>query len=308
MTGHPLDLLTPRNKPPSTVRAIETWIQQAERKVGVGARRLGWMVASGVVIAALQRAVHSDGKPRFLVKGGTYLELRLGLGARSTKDLDTLFRGYYGEYLEVLDRTLARPFDGITFQRTEPRPIDIPGRLMKPFRIDVSLKLRGRTWRRIMLEVAPDEGQVGARVDLFRSPSLAHFGFTTPPTTAGIVVDYQVAQKLHACTEPHTFDRPNDRVRDIVDLQVLRSALYNDRVDLSALKQACQDLFHVRAREAELAGKTIPRPWPPTVVIHSHWQTDYQMYAREVDLDLTLDEAVSSINQWIAEIAAKRQA
>lgn len=31
MTRHPLDLLPPRGKPPSTVRAIETWIQQAER-------------------------------------------------------------------------------------------------------------------------------------------------------------------------------------------------------------------------------------------------------------------------------------
>jgi hypothetical protein len=305
MIGHPLDLLPPRGKPPSTVRAIETWIQQAERKVGVGARRLGWMVASGVVIAALQRSVHHDGRPRFLVKGGTYLELRLGLGARATRDLDTLFRGDYQEYLEVLDRALARPFDGITFQRTEPSPIKIRGRLTNPFRIDVSLRLRGRTWRRIALEVAPDEGQAGARADLFRPPSLAHFGLTTPTATAGIAMDYQVAQKLHACTEPHTRDHPNDRVRDVVDLQLLKSAFYDDQADLSALEKACRDLFRSREREAEQVGETPPRSWPPTVATYPHWEAEYRTYAYEVGLELALKQAVDALNGWIAKIDTK---
>ena len=92
MTAHPFDTLIPRGKPPATVRAIESWVQQAEQKVGIGAGRLGWMVASGVVIAALQRSLWKDGEPRFLVKGGAYLELRLGLRARATKDVDTLYR------------------------------------------------------------------------------------------------------------------------------------------------------------------------------------------------------------------------
>lgn len=204
MTGHPLDQLQPRGKPPTTVRAIETWIQQAEQKVGVGARRLGWIVASSVVIAAIQRARHDDGAPRFLLKGGTYLELRLGFKARATKDVDTLFRGTFDDFLDVLDEALAEPFDGITLQRTDPEIIEIPGRQVKPRRLDVTLQLQGRTWRRIVLEVSADEGRTGERVDSFPSPSLAHFGLNVPPTTAGIAVDYQVAQKLHACTDPHS--------------------------------------------------------------------------------------------------------
>lgn len=36
-----------------------------------------------------------DGKPRFLIKGGAYIELRLGMRARATKDVDTLFRGSF---------------------------------------------------------------------------------------------------------------------------------------------------------------------------------------------------------------------
>jgi hypothetical protein len=62
MTGHPFDNLDPRGKPPATVRAIESWIQQAEHKVGIGSGRLGWIFASSVVIAALQRSLFADGQ------------------------------------------------------------------------------------------------------------------------------------------------------------------------------------------------------------------------------------------------------
>jgi len=57
MTGHPFDKPIHRGKPPATVRAIESWIQQAEQKVGIGSGRLGWMVATSVVISALQRSL-----------------------------------------------------------------------------------------------------------------------------------------------------------------------------------------------------------------------------------------------------------
>lgn len=50
-----------------------------------------------MVVAALQRAVAPDGHPRFLLKGGTYLELRLGLETRATKDVDVLFRGNFDD-------------------------------------------------------------------------------------------------------------------------------------------------------------------------------------------------------------------
>jgi hypothetical protein len=302
MIAHPFDRLIARDHPPTTVRAIETWIQQAEGKIGIGARRLGWMVASAVVIAALQRARHDDGHPRFLVKGGTYLELRLGLKARATKDLDTLFRGSFDDFLDVLDGALAEPFCGITFQRTEPQPIEVPGRPVKPCRFDVLLQFRGRTWRRIPLEVSPDEGRAGARAEYFSAPSLAHFGLTTPSSAAGIVIDYQVAQKLHACTESHSRERPNDRVRDVVDLQILRAAFYEGKPNLRDLAEACQDVFATRAHEAELTRETPSRTWPPTLVAYPHWQYDYASYVEEVGLEISLDEAVQKLNAWIAEI------
>lgn len=301
MSGHPFDGLEPRGKQPATTRALETWIRDAERSVGIGAGRLGWMVASGVLIAGIQRARHRDGLPRFLIKGGAYLELRLGLRARATRDVDALFRGDFDDFLPVLDDALAVPFDGISFRRTEPEPIEVPGRLIKPLRIDVQLGIRGRTWRRIRLEVSADEAGAGDRVDELPAPPLAHFGVNAPPTTAGIVVDFQVAQKLHACTDPHGDEHPNDRVRDVVDLHLLK-ALYPAEAGMTSLAAASRRLFAGRAREAKETGEVAPRAWPPVVVAHPHWRRDYPACAGEVGLDLTLDEAIAGLNAWIAEI------
>jgi len=302
MTLHPFEGLEPRGKSPATVRAIETWIQQAEQKVGVGSRRLGWLVATSVLISALQRVAHTDGEPRFLIKGGAYLELRLGLRARATRDLDTLFRGHFDDFIDSLDLALEEPFEGITFRRTEPREIEVTGRRVKPLRLDIMLGLRGRTWRRITLEAAPDEGSAGARVERFPSLSLVHFGLSMPPTTAGLAIDYQVAQKLHACTDPHTSEHPNDRVRDIVDLHLLKMAFYERELAPQSLKAACRDLFNARAVQIEAARGTGRPGWPPLVVGYEHWNADYTTYANEVGLQLSLAKAVEILNRWVEKI------
>ena len=163
------------------------------------------------------------------------------------------------------------------------------------------LQIRGRTWRRISVEVSADEGLVGARVERFPAPSLKHFGLTGPKTAAGIVVDYQVAQKLHACTDPHTSEHPNDRVRDVIDLHLLKSAFY-DQQELESLAHACRDLFAAREEDAIRTGEVPPRSWPPTIIAYPHWQVDHAVYANAVGLKMTLHEEVEMLNFWIEKI------
>ena len=55
---------------------------------------------------------------RFLLKGGAYLELRLGLRSRATKDLDALVRGDFDEFAETLDAALAKPCGVIDLSTT----------------------------------------------------------------------------------------------------------------------------------------------------------------------------------------------
>jgi hypothetical protein len=55
--------------------------------------------------------------PRFLVKNGVSIELRLGLRVRATKDVDLVFRGTAGEMLEALEQAFEQPYAGFAFRR-----------------------------------------------------------------------------------------------------------------------------------------------------------------------------------------------
>lgn len=302
MTEHPFSSLPDRGKAPTSKRHLDAWVQQAQPKTGVAVGRLSWLVASSVVIAALQRALAADGHPRFLLKGGAYLELRLGLQSRATKDIDTLFRGDFDEFIDVLDATLRDPWGALELQRTEVESIENATRVVKPRRFRVKLLVNGQTWRSIDVEAAPDEGFAGARVDVFPSPPLGHFGLPSPIEFAGIVFDYQVAQKLHACSDPHQPpDTTNDRARDVVDLELIHAAFYGDDSDLTELRAACVDLFEARATEAVILGIE-PRPWPPVVTPHEHWHTDFASACAALGIAHTLADAVADLNAWITQI------
>ena len=81
--------LKDKPKEPNSVRVLNSWIDRAEREVG-GERsgRIAWLVATTVVAAKLQQVLDSQGRPRFVMKGGTMLQHRLGMEARASRDLD----------------------------------------------------------------------------------------------------------------------------------------------------------------------------------------------------------------------------
>jgi hypothetical protein len=257
-----------------------------------------------VVIAALQRTAAEDGHPRFLLKGGAYLEARLGLRSRATKDIDTLFRGDFDDLIDVLDASIREPWGVLELQRTEVEVIERAHRIVKPRRFKVKLLVNGQTWRSVDVEVAPDEGLAGAEVDVFPGPPLGHFGLPSPVELTGIVFDYQVAQKLHACSDPHEPPEAiNDRARDIVDLLLVRAGFYGNGADAVSLRAACIDLFESRAAEAQKLGVR-DRAWPPTVVAHEHWHADFETASVAVGLDVGLIDAIAEVNAWIGEIDA----
>lgn len=109
------------------------------------------------------------------------------------------------------------------------------------------------------MEVAPDEAGAGDEQDVLAAPGLGHFGLPNPEFLLGIALRYQIAQKIHACTDPH--DPPaerNDRARDVVDLLLLRDLAAVDGTPSGAqLREACTALLTARATEARtLARRT----------------------------------------------------
>lgn len=295
--------LPERGKEPASTRVLDTWIIQAQEKLGMDAGRLGWLIASTVVVAALQRAVDETGRSLFLLKGGTYLQHRMSWATRPTKDVDGLVRGDLDAFLGTLDEALRLPWGPLTLARSEVEVITTPARVVKPRRFDVIVSLRGRVWRRIQVEVAPDEGGAGDEQDVLAAPELGHFGLPKPDFLLGIALRYQIAQKIHACTDPH--DPPgarNDRSRDVVDLLLLRDLAELDGSPTHAeLREACAALFAARATDAHTLRRG-ERKWPPAVVAHEHWSNDYEKAARGAGVDLPLGQAVTEVNAWIALI------
>ena len=71
---------------------LDVWIAHAAGRIGDEAAggRLGGLIASSIAVAAVQRALDTDGRQLFLLKGGTLLQHRLRATARATKDVDGL--------------------------------------------------------------------------------------------------------------------------------------------------------------------------------------------------------------------------
>jgi hypothetical protein len=172
--------LPSRDKEPTNARVLDAWIAAAQDAVKLDSGRLGWLVASTVVVAALQRAVGAPNRPTFLLKGGTYLQHRLGSSARPTKDVDGIISGDIDEFVHHLDAILAEPWGPLTLERGPVEIIDTPVRVVKPRRFDVRLSLRGKVWRRIQVEIAPAEGFATLEHDVIPAPPLDYFGLPSP--------------------------------------------------------------------------------------------------------------------------------
>jgi len=295
--------LPERGKEPTSARVLNDWVARAQSDMGVESGRLGWLIASTIVIAALQRAVDEVGRSRFLLKGGTYLQHRLEWSSRPTRDVDGLIRGDVDEFLASLDEILRLPWGPVTIARSEIEIIDSPVRVIKPRRFDIKLLLKGVIWRKIQVEIASDEGGAAAEQDDLPAPSLSHFGLPSPDHLVGIALRFQIAQKLHACSDPHNPpEEINDRARDVIDLLLMQDLMQTEGFPgVLELKDACVAIFVARAQEAEKLSRA-PRIWPCVLLAHSHWEDDYRHAAEATNVHLSLAEAVAAINNWILEI------
>ncbi|TQJ49272.1 nucleotidyl transferase AbiEii/AbiGii toxin family protein [Phycicoccus sp. SLBN-51] len=294
-----------RGKPPNSKAVLDKWLTDAQRETKVANDRLSWLVASTVATAVLQRAVMADGGPRFLLKGGTYINYLLSWEGRTTKDVDGLVRGDLDDFITELDAARTEDWGPFKIDRSEVEEIKVPNKLVNPRRFFLHLQVKGMTWRKIKVEISPDEGAAGRDSTPFMPADLKSLGIPTPAQLLGIALRFQIAQKLHACSDPHEPpEYRNERARDVVDLILLRRlepAVHS--LDGETLKEACMDVFAARATEAAQLGRLV-RVWPPVVQAHPGWDVDYRSAAAEGGLDLGMDEAIAEVNAWIDEIDA----
>lgn len=276
----------PPRRPPTRKSHLERLAGEYGRAHGLAIDRTRRWLSVIAFAGALETAQARD-DPRFLIKGGTAMELRLGLRARTTKDIDLVFRGDPQKMLEALEEAFATPYGEFSFRRKGPIE-DI--RDTGSRRLAMQVEFAGSSWQTLQLEVAPPEGAEPELVPV--AISVADFKMDSPSVVACLSLRYQIAQKLHAVTE-RPRDRENLRFWDLIDLVLLREILPGD---LASVREACVQTFATRNTHA----------WPPDLDVPDFWADPYAAAIEEVDRDLpaTVAEGAAVVREFIAEIDA----
>ena len=215
-------------------RALETRLKQESESSGGDLGRL----RRRVVFDRLAVRLSVDDGTQWVLKGGAALEFRLKGRARATKDLDLAVTSGAADGLvvrELLIDALAEDPDGdwFSFRVTEPVVLAVDGGRRGAWRFSVEAWLAGKAFAGIRLDVAAR----GARCQ--------HF-----------------AEKLHALTREYG-DRPNTRIKDLVDLILLiEDGLRPDK----SLADVVRHVFTIR--NTHPCPADIPDP-PP------RWRSEY---------------------------------
>jgi hypothetical protein len=112
---------SPYSSPPSNLRSLRDRLVQAAKREGLVFGRLQQHVAVLVVAQLAARLTDAAGAPLLLVKGGSSLELRRGIGdSRTSRDLDAVARHDVGRYMNCSPMRASSA--GKASLRSSPRP------------------------------------------------------------------------------------------------------------------------------------------------------------------------------------------
>ena len=231
-------------------RALEDRLKQREREQHEPLVRLRKRLVFERCMVRLQRKV-----PRpWILKGAFALELRLGQQARMTKDLDLgVDLGIYGHqewsYTDVaqalrkdLSAQMADRFTFLVHEKSEQDTI-APG--VKAYRFTVEIRLAGRTFEKIQVDIGAGDPLVPPFDTLEGSDLLVFAGIPRPIIHATSRAQH-LAEKVHAFTRPFA-DRINTRVKDLVDIMLLMDM---GLPDPPVVKSIVEQIFSARRTHA----------------------------------------------------------
>lgn len=290
--------------PPLNVAQLNSRLEDVARKHGITVARARLMLCMLIVSQMLPDAV--------AIKGGMGVKLRMGeRGTRATADLDVTTRergeGFEKEFRARLEQgwgaipaskgTLRKNPDApdrVAFTATlKPHRLHDPGLarpqyVMHPYR--VTLLFLGREWAGLEVEVSDPESEPHAHtrrdVDGEFITLNAYFGFGQLQPVELIDLEYQIAQKIHAVTDPDYV-----RAHDLVDLQLL----WDVDPDLPAVREFCVRSFEFRRAQI----------WPPLPLRPmDDWRVAYDEARQETEVEgsTSVLADVASAREWLEQV------
>ncbi len=264
-------------EPPPNLRSLQARLRNEADRLDLPYARYQRSIGVAVVGELLRRAAAEE---VIVIKGGSALELRFGTErSRASKDLDAMLGGRFGDYFERLQSTLRNGWAGFTGIATHPELIDVPDLAYAPHRFKVKLSYSGRSFMTVPVEISLAEGDALVEPDSLQGPDPESLGLPGVEALPCLAVEFQVAQKLHACSQPDTDSYSNDRARDLVDLQLLE---HEERIRLESTAAACRSVFHLRGTHS----------WPI-----------YSRAVKEVEgVPENVEEAVEQVQRLVADL------
>lgn len=286
------------------VTQLNARLAQVAAELGIPVARARVMLCTLIVSQMLPDAV--------AVKGGMGVKLRFGeRGTRATSDLDVSTRVRGEEFEQVFRARLAEGWGTVPASKGElRRNPDAPERIaftatvravklhdpglarpeyvMHPYR--VSIAFLGAAWGALDVEVSDPEIDPYAHsrkeIDGELVQFGAYFGFGDLHPVELVDLEYQIAQKLHAVTDP-----AYARAHDLVDLQLL----WNADPDLPVLRELCVRTFDWRRQQS----------WPPLPLRPmGGWELAYADARAETEVGGTTPVLpdVTAAREWLTHV------
>ena len=227
--------------------------------------------------------------PRWVLKGGFSLELRLGLAARTTKDLDLLRWDAVGltaaDLQDLLDEALDVDLgDDCTFVVRLPRQVRAEDEMPSTWRVVVDVQVARSPFATVTIDVVtrtaePTEGLDAVTV----RPVLGGESFAV----RSVDLARHAAEKTHAYARVYAHERSSSRVKDLVDLALL---IERGLIEPLAFAHAVEAVF--TERDATAPPQDLPDP-------PGDWRAPYASMATEIGLDeRTLDGAAELVRRF----------
>src|SRR5437870_6218995 len=205
-------------------QALEERFRQREQETKEPLVRMRKRLVFERCMVRLQKKTDSP----WVVKGGFALELRMGMRARMTKDLDlSVDMGYFGgkklssaEVAQKLRDDLAGGGDDkfvFVVSEGEEQQQQIPG--VQAYRFTVEARLAGRRFETIRVDVGVGDPLVPPLEVIDGSDLLSFAGIPSPSIRTTSRAQH-LAEKVHALTRPFE-ESINSRVKDLADIMLL---------------------------------------------------------------------------------------
>ena len=253
--------------------ALEQRLKNEAQATGVALLRLRKRVAFERFLARLATSESSG----WVLKGAFALELRLGLRARTTKDIDL---GRADDEEAATEHLVAATHvdlgDFFVFEVRRTPALDAATGF-HAVRYTVRADLDTRRFEQFPVDVAFSEATPIQAEPLLGANSL-EFADVAELQLPVVSLEQHVAEKLHAYTGIFGQDqRESTRVKDLVDLVLIGELA---ELDAKHLRRALATVFERRARQP------LPKamPSPP-----SSWARPYAVLAREVGIAVDIE-------------------